>query len=122
MALNQTFIDALMQMRRKATLQGRPMTQAETAGVTEGMASSASERLARAKAADQGDVQLDIQNRDLLMRRDMLQKQADIAAKMMRQEKYKNYATTGLITVANAPQIIKGAQSAFTALKGIFGF
>lgn len=122
MAMNQTFIDALMNMRRKATLAGRPLTSAETAGVTEGMAASASDRLAKAKAAELGEGQLALGQESLALNRLNSERQLDIANKMMRQEKYKNLATTGLITVANAPQIIKGTQEAFTALKGIFGF
>lgn len=122
MALNSTFTDALMNMRRKAQLQGRPLTQQETAGVVEGMALSASDRLAKGRAADLEQQRVDLSERGLQEQMLRNQQQLDIANKMMRQEKYKNIATTGLIAAANAPQIIKGAQSAFTALKGIFGF
>lgn len=111
MAMNQSFIDALMQMRRKATIQGRPLTSAETAGVTEGMAASASDRLAKAKAAELGEGQLALGQESLALNRLNSERQLDIANKMMRQEKYKNYATTGLIGAGTAYQMLKPAAT-----------
>lgn len=114
---NATFTDALMNLRRKAQLQGRPLTQAETSGITEGMAESASERLAKAKAAALGEKQVALQHDQLgLMRQDM-ERQSDIANKMMRQEKYKNYATTGLLGLGGLNELLmpKGG----TGLQGL---
>lgn len=132
---NQTFTDALMNLRRKAQLQGRPLTQAETSGITEGMASSASERLARAKAASLGQEQLGLQKDQLNLQREDMQRQSDLASKMMRQEKYKNYATTGIIGLGGLNQALmpaggsglqglaqvpKAASSLWGALKSLF--
>jgi len=47
MALN--FAQALMEAKRRAQLSGRPLSRQEAAGIAEGFAESASDRLARAK-------------------------------------------------------------------------
>lgn len=44
------FTDALMELRRRAQLQGRPVTSSEVAGITAGISADASNRLARTKA------------------------------------------------------------------------
>lgn len=113
--LNSTFTDALMNLRRRNTLQGRPTTQAETAGAVEGMASSASDRLAKAKAAAQGDRALDLQQQQMRLQSEDWERQAGIAAKQMRQEKYKNYATTGLLGAGTAYQMLRPATAAATS-------
>ena len=50
MAIN--FADALMEAKRRAQLQGRPLSQQESAGIMEGWAESAAERTARGRALD----------------------------------------------------------------------
>ena len=115
--LNDTFTDAYMNLRRRAELQGRPTTQKEMAGAVEGMALSASERLARAKAAEQQDRQLYQQGEQMKLYAQDLQDQRDIAAKMMRQEKYKNIATSGLIGLGAANQMLMPAGG--TGLQGL---
>ena len=52
------FTDALMEAKRRGQLMGRPLTSQESAGIAEGYASSASERLARAKALGLQEQQL----------------------------------------------------------------
>lgn len=114
MALNSTFTEALMNLRRKAQLQGRPLTQAETSGVVQGMAESASDRLAKAKAADLKQQQVDINwqaNRDAQLRNEQM---LDIANKAMRGERIKNYVTTGL----TAPKLVNESYKAGKELYG----
>lgn len=114
MALNQTFTDALMNLRRKAQLQGRPLTQAETAGITQGMAESASDRLAKSKAAELGQQTVDI-NWQNMRNADYRQEQMlGIANKAMRGERLKNYITTGL----TLPKVVNESYQAGKELYG----
>lgn len=55
------FTNALMDLKRRSSLQGRPVSRNESAGIAEGFANTASERLSRKK-------QLQIQEKELRFR------------------------------------------------------
>jgi hypothetical protein len=59
----QNFSTQLMELRRRAAVSGRPVAQTEAAGIAEGFAAEASERLARNR-------QLELQELDVTQSQD----------------------------------------------------
>ena len=61
MALTGSFTDLLMTAKRRAQLSGRPLTGRETAGIAEGYATTATDRLIRIKTLEERKRRTDLQ-------------------------------------------------------------
>jgi len=125
MALN--FSQMLMEAKRKAQLAGRPLTRQETSGIAEGYASSASERLARAKTVANQEKGLSLEEERIKQQNEQFKEsleqrkveqlaQMDAASHASAEGKRQSQAT-GAVTGA----AIGGYMAAGTAMGGPVG-
>lgn len=78
------FTEAIMEARRRAELQGRPLSQQEMEGIASGAATTAQERLSRSKA-------LALQEQELGMRGEQFQAQME-EARAAREQRSREFA------------------------------
>ena len=86
-----SFTDALGQWKRRARLTGRPVTQNEVAGIAEGFADSASERLNRAATIANQEKQLELNAQEQAWRQQDALEQRRLAKEALDAEKQSDY-------------------------------
>ena len=94
------FTDALMEAKRRAQLQGRPLAKQEAAGIAEGYAESATDRLTKAKQValqEQGLAQQESQfGRELAQKQQALQWEKEAADNAADMQERQNTVMGGL--------------------------
>jgi len=93
---NDTFTDILMNMRRKAQVRGRPLTEQELSGAIAGQAEDVSTRLARNRQLDISQQNTDIAQERNVIERERMDKMEHAAKEAERRDRL----TSGVVGAA----------------------